>query len=168
MQRTSFNSCAPQIDHLLFGRGDLFVPSKVAAFLQLDQTDVSRIALVPSASVRWGEDVPRVVKERLGEIGATANLVSDIFRGDVAKTALWFHTKNPLLGGSAPRDMIRLGRHDRLRRFIVAATLDTYTQRGACNSEPSPYTLFAKPSDAGPHGRTPTCGPEIPQPPYGT
>jgi len=31
--------------------------------------------------------------------------------------------QNPLLGDVSPRDMIRLGRHDRLRRFIINAMM---------------------------------------------
>ncbi len=104
-----------------FGKGDYFEPKKVAEFMHLDRNAVSKIASVSSASVRWDENAPKAVRERLEEIGAIANMVADIFEGDAAKTALWFRTKNPLLGDIAPRDMVRLGRHDRLRRFIVTA-----------------------------------------------
>lgn len=43
------------------------------------------------------------------------------FDGDVAKAATWFLTRNPLLGDVSPRDMVRLGRYERLRRFIINA-----------------------------------------------
>lgn len=46
------------------------------------------------------------------------------FGGDAEKTALWFRTKNPMLGDVSPRDMIRLRRFDRLRRFINGAMAD--------------------------------------------
>ncbi len=121
MQTAPLFLSVPQGDSLHFGNGDHFEPKKVAEFMQLDRNAVSKIASVSSASVRWDENVPKAVKERLEEIGAIANMVADIFQGDVAKTALWFRTKNPLLGDVAPRDMVRLGRHDRLRRFIVTA-----------------------------------------------
>lgn len=41
--------------------------------------------------------------------------------GDTDKTIVWFKAKNPLLGDVSPRDMIRLGRYARLRRFIISA-----------------------------------------------
>jgi hypothetical protein len=34
---------------------------------------------------------------------------------------LWFKTKNPLLGSISPRDMIRYGRYEKLRRFVMEA-----------------------------------------------
>jgi hypothetical protein len=51
-------------------------------------------------------------------------LVAQFFGGDAAKTALWFKTKNPLLGDISPRDMIRYGRYEKLRRFIMNALDD--------------------------------------------
>ncbi len=62
--------------------------------------------------------------ERLQEIAITINLVAKIFDGDVQKTAVWFKAKNPNLGDISPRDMVRLGRFDRLRKVIVNAMAD--------------------------------------------
>ncbi|MCW0447269.1 hypothetical protein [Xanthomonas sacchari] len=121
MQTAPLFRSVPQSDSLLFGKGDDFEPKKVAEFMQLDRNAVSKIASVSSASVRWDDNTPKAIRERMEEIGAIANMVADIFEGDTAKTALWFRTKNPLLGDIAPREMVRLGRHDRLRRFIVNA-----------------------------------------------
>jgi hypothetical protein len=53
--------------------------------------------------------------------GSRTELVAQFFDGDAAKTALWFKTPNPLLGNLSPRDMIRYGRYDRLRRFVLDA-----------------------------------------------
>jgi hypothetical protein len=47
--------------------------------------------------------------------------IADLVRGffkDEEKTRLWFHTENPLLGGSVPIDMIRQGRSEKLLKFI--------------------------------------------------
>lgn len=75
-------------------------------------------------SVRYDRNAPAAVIERFEEIATTCNTVAEVFDGDPAKTALWFRTKNPLLGDVSPRDMIRLGRYDRLRRFIIGAMVD--------------------------------------------
>jgi hypothetical protein len=65
--------------------------------------------------------MPEPVRERLQEIAITINLVAKVFGGDVDKTVTWFKTRNPLLGDISPRDMIRLGRFERLRKFILHA-----------------------------------------------
>jgi hypothetical protein len=44
---------------------------------------------------------------------------------------LWFQTKNPLLGNISPRDMIRYGRYEKLRRFIMNALEDNATAQAA-------------------------------------
>jgi hypothetical protein len=44
--------------------------------------------------------------------------------GDADKTGTWFKTRNPLLGDISPRDMICLGRFQRLRKFIWLAMSD--------------------------------------------
>lgn len=112
-------------DVLAFGSGDHFEPKRVAEFMELDRNAVSKIAAVAKTSVRYDEAIPKPVRERLEEIGAVANMVASIFEGDAAKTALWFRTKNPMLGDVSPRDMVRLGRYDRLRRFIISALQDS-------------------------------------------
>lgn len=111
-------------DALAFGRGDSFHPKKVADWLDFSRDDVSRIASVSKSSVRWDEAIPKQVQDRLEEIGNIANMVAGIFDGDVGKAALWFKTKNPLLGDVSPRDMVRLGRYERLRKFVVSAIAD--------------------------------------------
>lgn len=44
-------------------------------------------------------------------------LVLKFFGGDAKKTALWFCTKNPLLGGISPYKMILFGRYDKLLKW---------------------------------------------------
>jgi len=110
-------------DVLNFGRGENFDPKRVSNFLNLKKADVSHLASVSVASVRYDHFIPVVVRERLEEIASTVNLVAKQFDGNLDKTAAWFKAKNPLLGDVSPRDMIRLGRHDRLRRFIINAMM---------------------------------------------
>lgn len=50
-----------------------------------------------------------------------ANLVSEYFQGDAQKVKLWFHLPNPMLGNISPRDMVRLGRYERLLNFVLDA-----------------------------------------------
>jgi hypothetical protein len=63
------------------------------------------------------------MRDRLEEISNTINMVADFFNGNTEKTVLWFKTRNPLLGDISPRDMIRLGRFERLRKFIINAAI---------------------------------------------
>lgn len=46
-------------------------------------------------------------------------LLMQHFEGDEAKVAIWLDTKNPLLGGVKPLDMIAVGRGHKLVAFIL-------------------------------------------------
>ncbi len=118
----------PKIDYLNFGIGDSFDAKAVPNMLGLKKEDVSRLASVSVRSVRYEQHIPEAVRERLEEIAATANMVAAVFDGNPEKTAAWFRARNPLLGDISPRDMIRLGRYERLRKFIINAML---SQRAA-------------------------------------
>ncbi|WP_290593108.1 hypothetical protein [Arenimonas sp. SCN 70-307] len=111
----------PARDYMQFGEGASFDAKAVAEVLGLKKHEVSKIAQVAPSSVRWDDAIPSKVRDRLEEIGSVINLVAGVFDGDAVKTALWFKAVNPLLGDVAPRDMIRLGRYDKLRKFIVSA-----------------------------------------------
>ena len=119
-----FNTVAPK-DYLGFWADHTLRAREVADFLDLDKRDVAKMASVAPASVRFDEKMPRVVLERLQEIANVCDLVAHHFGGDVRKTTLWFKTRNPLLGNISPRDMIRLGRYERLQRFIQDAIAET-------------------------------------------
>lgn len=108
-------------DYLEFGSGESFNPHLVAQFLELSKLEVAKVAGVAPASVRFDQKIPKDVRDRLLEIGNICGLVAQFFAGDVAKTALWFKTKNPLFGNISPRDMIRYGRYEKLRRFVMSA-----------------------------------------------
>jgi hypothetical protein len=108
-------------DLLQFGHGTTFDAKKAAQFLSLKKADVGRIASVAASSVRWDDNIPESVSIRMEEIASTINLVAQQFSGDPEKTVAWFRARNPMLGDASPRDMIRLGRYDRLRRFIIQA-----------------------------------------------
>lgn len=113
-------------DHLKFGIGDRFNPKAVTELLSLRKSEVSKIAHVAQSSVRYDDDMPVAVRDRLQEIASICNMVAGFFDGDPARTALWFKTLNPMLGDVAPRDMIRLGRYDKLRKFVITALGEHY------------------------------------------
>jgi len=115
-----FETVAPDVFN--FGLGPEFSPKKVSEALSLKKEDVSHLAAVSAKSVRYDGAIPEQVRERLEEIANTMNMVAAAFDGDVAKTIAWFRARNPLLGDVSPRDMIRLGRYERLRKFIINAT----------------------------------------------
>jgi hypothetical protein len=60
------------------------------------------------------------VREHLENVANICNLVFQFFNDDV-KTKLWFQTPSPMLGNMSPRDMIRLGRYNKLLRFVTQA-----------------------------------------------
>ncbi|MGH8051051.1 MAG: hypothetical protein ACREPB_10370 [Arenimonas sp.] len=124
MSSTSLFANVPRTDYLHFGQGPSFNPKAVTELLGLKKQEVSKIAQVAESSVRYDQEIPHKVRERLEEIGSIINLVAGVFDGDIHKTALWFRTSNSMLGDVTPRDMIRLGRYDKLRKFIISALIE--------------------------------------------
>lgn len=119
----------PDRDYLGFWANQTLNAREVAEFLDLNKRDVAKLAGVAPASVRFDQKIPREVFDRLQEIANICGLVAQFFAGDVAKTALWFKTVNPLLGNISPRDMIRYGRYEKLRRFVMSAMEENAASR---------------------------------------
>jgi hypothetical protein len=94
---------------------------RIADLTHLSKSDLSRLTGVSKASVRFDENIPIPVAERLREIANIANLVAEFFSGDIQKVSLWFELANPVLGNISPRDMIRGGRYKRLLSFVLDA-----------------------------------------------
>ena len=115
-------------DLLHFGRGDSFDAKRVPSLLGLKKEDVSRLASVSVKSVRYDDAIPEQMRERLEEIASTINMVAKAFDGDAEKTSAWFRARNPMLGDVSPRDMIRLGRYERLRKFVINAMMERVSQ----------------------------------------
>jgi hypothetical protein len=118
--RELFSTVAKK-DYLGFWADQSLKARTVVDFLDLDKRDVAKLAGVATSSVRFDQKIPKEVLERLQEIANICGLVAQFFGGDVAKTALWFKTENPLLGKISPRDMIRYGRYEKLYRFVMSA-----------------------------------------------
>lgn len=115
-----FLNTVPQHNYLHLFDGN--IPKNVADFLELDRYDVAKaMGLKDKSLVRFDEQIRKDVKKRLEEIAIICELMAGYFKGDAAKTALWFRVKNPALGGVSPRDMIRYGRHKKLELFIKNA-----------------------------------------------
>jgi uncharacterized protein (DUF2384 family) len=94
---------------------------KVVHFLDFKKKDVARASNVALHSVRYDPPkMPKELQDRIQEWAVALNLVAQFFR-DEQKTVLWFKTPNPLLGDITPRDMIKIGRFKKLRRFILQA-----------------------------------------------
>jgi hypothetical protein len=111
-------------DFMKFGQGMAFEPRKVPDLLGLKNDDISRLAAVSASSVRFDEAIPQQMRDRLEEVANTINMVAGLFNGDINKTVAWFKARNPMLGDVSPRDMIRLGRYERLRKFIINAIIE--------------------------------------------
>lgn len=108
-------------DLFQFGHGVAFMPRKVSHLLGFKIEDVSHLASVSAKSVRYDDALPDQVRERLEDIATTINLVARVLDGGLDKTLALFKTRPPFLGDIAPREMIRLGRYERLRKFIIHA-----------------------------------------------
>jgi len=94
-------------------------PKKVVNFFQFSNPEVAAISNVSTKSVRYDEDrTPDPIKKRFSEIANICELVANQFGGDPEKTYWWFTTDNPLLGDISPRQMIKIGNYERLRKII--------------------------------------------------
>jgi len=97
---------------------------RVVDLLGFKKKDVARASRLPISSVRYDQPkMPQELQDRILEWAIALNLVAQFFRNE-QKTILWFKTPNPLLGDIAPRDMIKIGRFRKLRRFIQNALAD--------------------------------------------
>lgn len=94
---------------------------RIADFIKLSKSDLSKISQVAKSSVRFDAHIPEPVAERLREIANIANLVAEFFSGDEQKVALWFEVANPMLGNISPSNMIRIDKQKRLLTFVVSA-----------------------------------------------
>jgi dephospho-CoA kinase len=93
----------------------------VADFLGLRESEMARVLNVDVSHLRLGDKTPSDVLERFWIIANVCERVAGFFDGDVAKAKRWFKTLNPLLGNMAPREMILLGRFEKVSRFIDGA-----------------------------------------------
>jgi hypothetical protein len=91
---------------------------EAARFLDMNKKAVARAAGVSEASVRYDARMPNDLKEFFLELISVVALVSNQFKEDREKTRLWFSMPNPLLGGVTPIQMILLGKHKKLIKFI--------------------------------------------------
>lgn len=107
-------------DNLSFWHDRKLDYRKVVDFLEIDKRDISRFSGVAKSSVRFDQSMPVAVRQHMEQIANICNLAFEYFQDDV-KTKLWFQTPNPMLGNFSPRDMIRFGRFDKLRRFVMEA-----------------------------------------------
>jgi len=117
----AFFANAPKEDtfHLIDdqGRPDA---KKIVEGLTFRNEDVAVAADIAKTKVRYDEKMPPELRVRLIEWATAINLVGQYFR-DFKNTMVWFHTSNPMLGNQRPRDMIRIGRYQKLLKFIQTA-----------------------------------------------
>jgi len=113
---------------------------------------VAKLVQVAPASVRFDQNIPKEVLERLQEIANICGWVAQFSGGDVAKTALWFRTKTPLLGDIGPRGMIRYGRYEKLRRFIMNALEENGLVQAGADRINATDTTTAPSNTSGPAG----------------
>lgn len=111
-------------DPLHFGQGNALNYKSVAEFLELGPESLSKMSGVSKSSVRFDNRIPPDLKTHLEQIANICSLVAEYFDGNAERTALWFKTPNPMLGGVTPRDMIRVGRYKKLLQFVSQARED--------------------------------------------
>jgi hypothetical protein len=91
---------------------------EVLKMIGLSYKDAARAARIPEKSVKSGQPLPDELMVRAREWASIVGLVAGFFKRDVVKTAIWFKTVNPLLGGLSPKEMIAFGRAAKLRDIV--------------------------------------------------
>lgn len=107
-------------------KGDLFgikannhFNYKIAAdFLGLNKKEVAKAAGISQSSVRYDERMPTDLKDFFLELISVLSVVSSNLEDDKERTRLWFSLPNPMLGGLSPVQMILIGKHKKLMKFI--------------------------------------------------
>lgn len=123
----------PKSDPLNFGfseKGELDY-KEITNFVGFDKNELSKLAGISKKSVRTDRNIPNALRDRLQEIAIICTLVAEYFEGDAKKTAIWFNTPNPSLGDISPKAMVRLGRSNKLIKFIAQARRSHEEKGGA-------------------------------------
>ena len=110
----------PKKDYLSLFSGGRTDYKKVVRLLDFNKRDIAKASHVPLNSVRYDQKIPKELEQRLNEWATALAAVAQHFK-DAQKTVLWFKIPNPLLGNVAPREMLRVGRFNKLHRFILNA-----------------------------------------------
>jgi hypothetical protein len=69
-------------------------------------------------TTKCGLEVTEYISVEIDAMNEADQIVLEFFGGDKRKTRLWFGTKNPLLGGMAPNELINAGKSQRLLKII--------------------------------------------------
>jgi len=120
MNPESLFATVPKDDTLSLFHGGKPDYEKVVMVLEFKKKDVAKASNVSVDSVRYDNKMPKELEDRMTEWATAIALVGQYFK-DLDKTVLWFKVLNPLLGNIAPREMIRVGRFQKLFRFIQNA-----------------------------------------------
>jgi hypothetical protein len=118
-----FNTVAKDDVLALFGSGKTDYQKVITL---LDFKDIARASNVPEESIRFDQKMPKDLQDRITEWATALSIVGQYFK-DINKTVLWFKIPNPQLGNVAPREMIRVGRFNKLFRFILNALEENET-----------------------------------------
>jgi hypothetical protein len=95
-------------------------PKGVVDFLGLSKKDIANATSLKLSTIRYDDKMPKELAQSLLEVATICELVAEFFDADKNKTSLWFNLPNPALGGISPKEMIRIGQHQKLRKAIVS------------------------------------------------
>lgn len=73
---------------------------------------------IPFNKINFKKGIPTQLRQHFCQWANLINLVAGFFDGDEEKTILWLVSSNPLLGDIPPRNMILMGRYEKLLKFV--------------------------------------------------
>jgi len=120
MQTDIFNNI-PQENYFDLFRNNVPQYEPITDILGFDKSQMSKATGIAKDKMRFDDRMPKILSEKLTEIGIIIQLVANNFEGNIEKTSMWFRLPNPAFGGISPRDMIRFGRYRKLLNFVMAS-----------------------------------------------
>lgn len=115
-----FSTVAPEDYFNIFNPNGEPDAKEITRLLDYKKKDISVATDIPVSQIRFDNQIPKEFVNRAREWGTALNLVCSHFQ-DTKKTVLWFQTPNPMLGNISPRQMIIVGRFNKLLKFVQTA-----------------------------------------------
>jgi hypothetical protein len=93
---------------------------RVWDIIDASRAEMARVFGLPADQLRQ-ERLTGKAKERVEQLAAALEFVSETFDGNEKKTRFWIRTPNLNFGGFSPKQLIFKGKYKKVLEFILAA-----------------------------------------------
>ena len=114
----SFNTSIPNHFGLFDIEGEVNCEKTINS-IQLSKDELAQSFQLSSNQLRF-DRASKETKKVIAELAESIERVAEIFSGNKAKTKRWFNVPNPHFGNASPKDIIIIGRFERVKKFIFS------------------------------------------------